>query len=154
LFDTFYVQVDRNGTTIPAKHFYDTGNYRICGLAPGEWGVAIYAVNTIPISAAEQGKHQVRVVLEGVAGEIVYVNFQATAGLQLPTAIPAATAMTAAADAAPPASDAAALPNPEDASTPVAATAGVDAEADATPPASDAAAPSPEDASTPVGSTP
>ncbi|MCG8350503.1 MAG: protein phosphatase 2C domain-containing protein [Chloroflexales bacterium] len=152
LFDTFYAQVDRNGTTVPAKHFYDTGNYRICGLAPGEWGVAIYAVNTVPISAAEQGKHQVRVVLEGAPGEIVYVNFQATVGLQQPTVTPTATVAAAAPS---PESDAAALPSAVDTSTLVAPTAGVDAEADATPPESDAAAlPSAVDTSTPVAPTP
>jgi hypothetical protein len=54
LFQSFYVQVDNRGRTIPAKHFYDTGNYRICGLGEGEWGIAVYAVNNKPTTPAEQ----------------------------------------------------------------------------------------------------
>src|SRR5262249_8549752 len=64
-YNTFYVQVDFHGATKPAQHFYDTGNYKICGLGAGQWGVAVYAVNNTPTSQAEQAGHQVLVNLSG-----------------------------------------------------------------------------------------
>jgi serine/threonine protein phosphatase PrpC len=89
LFQSFYVQVDQRGATIPAQHFYDTGNYRVCGLSAGEWGVAVYAANTIATTPSEQAKHQVRVGLTGQPGEIVYINFRATARISLPPSVTA-----------------------------------------------------------------
>jgi hypothetical protein len=90
-FNSFYVQVDNRGTTKPAKHFYDSGNYKICGLGAGEWGVAVYAVNNTPTSAAEQAGHQVRVNLSGQAGEVFYVDFRARTGFAPPTETPLPT---------------------------------------------------------------
>ena len=92
-FSSFYVQVDNRGTTKPAKHFYDTGNYRICGLGAGEWGVAVYAVNNTPTSGAEQAGHQVRVQLSGQPGEVFYVDFRASQGFAPPTEVPEPTAV-------------------------------------------------------------
>lgn len=91
LFQNFYVQVDNRGSTKPANHFYDSGNYRICGLAAGEWGVAVYAVNNKPTSGAEQGGHQVRLRLSGVAGEIFFVDFRAKQLIAIPTEVPSPT---------------------------------------------------------------
>jgi hypothetical protein len=91
LFQSFYVQVDNRGRTIPAKHFYDTGNYRICGLGEGEWGIAVYAVNNKPTTPAEQAGHQVRVRLSGQPGEIFYVDFTARQDLVVPTEVPTPT---------------------------------------------------------------
>ncbi|NJM05365.1 hypothetical protein HC891_02775 [Candidatus Gracilibacteria bacterium] len=59
-FQNFYVQVDKGGTTLPTQHFFDSGNYRICGLDAGTWGVAVYAVDTVATSLEEQAQHQVR----------------------------------------------------------------------------------------------
>lgn len=91
LFQNFYVQVDNRGATRAARHFYDTGNYRICGLGEGEWGVAVYAVNNQPTSGAEQSGHQVRVRLSGQPGEIFYVDFTARQDLVVPTVVPTPT---------------------------------------------------------------
>jgi hypothetical protein len=77
-FQSFYVQVDNRGRTIPAKST-DPTNYRICGLGAGEWGVAVYAVNNTPTSDNERVRHQVRVRLSGTPGEIFYVNFRGRA---------------------------------------------------------------------------
>src|SRR6266508_3383515 len=90
-FSSFYIQVDNRGTTKPAKHFYDSGNYKICGLGAGEWGVAVYAVNNTPTSAAEQTGHQVRVNLSGQPGEVFYVDFRARTGFAPPTETPLPT---------------------------------------------------------------
>ena len=90
-FSSFYIQVDNRGTTKPAKHFYDSGNYKICGLGAGEWGVAVYAVNNTPTSAAEQAGHQVRVNLSGQPGEVFYVDFRARTGFAPPTETPLPT---------------------------------------------------------------
>lgn len=87
-FSNFYVQVDNRGTTKPAKHFYDTGNYRICGLAAGEWGVAVYSVNNTSTSGAEQAGHQVITQLTGQAGQVIYVDFRAKQGFAPPTEVP------------------------------------------------------------------
>jgi hypothetical protein len=92
-FSSFYVQVDNRGATKPAKHFYDTGNYRICGLGQGEWGVAVYAVNNTPTSGAEQAGHQVRVPLSGQPGEVFFVDFRARQGFAPPTDTPEPTAV-------------------------------------------------------------
>ena len=92
-FSSFYVQADNRGTTKPAKHFYDTGNYKICGLGAGEWGVAVYAINNTPTSGAEQAGHQVRVQLSGQPGEVFFVDFRAKAGFTPPTAVPEPTAV-------------------------------------------------------------
>jgi len=92
-FNSFYVQVDNRGTTKPAKHFYDTGNYRICGLGAGEWGVAVYAVNNTSTSGAEQAGHQVRVRLSGQPGEVFYVDFRASQSFAPPTEAPEPTAV-------------------------------------------------------------
>jgi hypothetical protein len=92
-FRNFYVQVDNRGTTKPAKHFYDTGNYRVCGLGEGEWGVAVYAVNDAPTSGAEQAGHQVRVRLSGQPGEVFFVDFRAKQGFAPPTPVPEPTAV-------------------------------------------------------------
>jgi eukaryotic-like serine/threonine-protein kinase len=93
LFESFYVQVDNRGRTIPAKHFPDTGNYRICGLDAGEWGVAVYAVNNQPTSDAERVAHQVRVRATGTPGEIFYVNFTGSGEFRPPTSTPEPTAI-------------------------------------------------------------
>ena len=85
-FETFYVQVDNGGDTRPAKAFYDSGNYRICGLDAGNWGVAVYAYNGIATGGGEQGAHQVIVRASGTPGEIFYVNFKAT--IAAPTPVP------------------------------------------------------------------
>jgi hypothetical protein len=90
-FHTFYVQVDFHGSTKPAKHFYDTGNYKICGLGAGQWGVAVYAVNNTPTTPAEQAGHQVLVNLSGQPGEVVYVDFRARPGFAPPTETPEPT---------------------------------------------------------------
>jgi hypothetical protein len=90
-FGSFYVQVDNRGTTKPAKHFYDSGNYKICGLGAGEWGVAVYSVNNTSTSGAEQAGHQVRVQLSGQAGEVFFVDFRAKQGFAPPTEIPTPT---------------------------------------------------------------
>jgi serine/threonine protein kinase len=93
-FNSFYVQVDNRGTK-PAKHFYDSGNYKICGLGAGEWGVAVYAVNNTPTSPAEQAGHQVRVKLSGQPGEVFFVDFRAKQGFAPPTETPEPTAVPA-----------------------------------------------------------
>ncbi|HWQ11912.1 MAG TPA: serine/threonine protein kinase, partial [Roseiflexaceae bacterium] len=88
LFASFYVQVDRGGKTLPAKHFFDTGNYRICGLEAGEWGVAVYAYNDRSTSGAEQQAHQVILRLSGQPGEVFFVDFQANFVPDPPTPTP------------------------------------------------------------------
>src|SRR4029450_13070106 len=93
LFEIFYVQVDNKGKTIPAKHFLDTGNFRICGLGAGEWGVAVYAVNNQPTSDAERIAHQVRGRLTGTPGELFYVNFTGSSAFNPPTSTPEPTAI-------------------------------------------------------------
>jgi len=90
LFRKFYVQADKSGDTRPAKHFYDTGNYQLCGLEAGEWGVAVYAVNEQNTSGREQQAHQVRFRASGQTGEIFYIDFVANAPIAEPTAAPAA----------------------------------------------------------------
>jgi tetratricopeptide (TPR) repeat protein len=92
LFESFYVQVDNRGRTIAAKHLLDTGNYSVCGLGMGEWGVAVYAVNNQPTSDAERVAHQVRVRLTGTPGEIFYVNFTGSGEFKSPTSMPQPTA--------------------------------------------------------------
>src|SRR5262249_44888538 len=92
-FTSFYVQADKRGTTRPATHFYDTGNYQLCGLEAGEWGIAVYAVNDQPTTPSEQARHQVRVRLSGTPGEIFYVDFRGRPGLTLPTTTPTPTPM-------------------------------------------------------------
>jgi hypothetical protein len=101
LFAKFYVQVDRAGRTLPATHFYDTGNYRICGLEAGEWGVAVYAYNDIPTSGDEQRAHQVILRLSGQPGEIFYVDFQANFVPAAPTATPVPPTATPVPEASP-----------------------------------------------------
>jgi hypothetical protein len=88
LFANFYVQVDRGGRTLPARHFFDSGNYRLCGLEAGEWGVAVYAYNDTPTSGAEQQAHQAILRLSGQPGEIFYVDFQASFVPEKPTPTP------------------------------------------------------------------
>ena len=92
LFESFYVQVDNRGRTIAAKHLFDTGNYSVCGLGAGEWGVAVYAVNNQPTSDAERIAHQVRVRLTGTPGEVFYVNFTGSGEYKSPTSTPEPTA--------------------------------------------------------------
>jgi hypothetical protein len=86
-FQSFYVQVDNRGRTVPAPAA-DATNYRICGLGAGEWGVAVYAVNNTPTSDSERVRHQVRVRLSGTPGEIFYVNFRGRTEAAPPTQPP------------------------------------------------------------------
>ena len=89
LFGSFGVQVDRRGNTTPAEENFSSGTYGVCGLSAGEWGVSIFMAGGVDIPGSEQIAHQVRIQLTGTPGEIVYVNFVATADLAVPTATPA-----------------------------------------------------------------
>jgi hypothetical protein len=92
-FSRFFVQVDNRGTTKKAQHFFDTGNYKICGLGAGEWGVAVYEINGVPTDDAERRAHQVRVRLSGQPGELFLVDFRAKQGFAPPTDTPEPTAV-------------------------------------------------------------
>jgi len=81
-FSGFGLQIDNRGNPREPNKNNETGTYRLCGLAAGEWGVAIYAAGGVDIPGSEQAAHQVRVRLSGTPGEIFYINFRATPGFK------------------------------------------------------------------------
>jgi serine/threonine-protein kinase len=104
LFTHFFVQADQGGKTVQVEqYFYDSGNFKLCGLGAGEWGVAVYEYNKIPTSGQEQAAHQVRFRAAGTPGEIFYIKFvgkvdqpaapteAAPAATATPEAVPAST---------------------------------------------------------------
>lgn len=88
-FPAFGLQIDNRGTPREPTKNNQTGTYRLCGLSAGEWGIAIYAAGGVDVPGQEQRAHQVRVQLSGTPGEILYVNFRATA--EFPEVAPSAT---------------------------------------------------------------
>jgi serine/threonine-protein kinase len=91
LFTHFFVQADQGGKTVPVEqYFYDSGNFKLCGLGAGEWGVAVYEYNKIPTSGQEQAAHQVRFRAAGTPGEIFYIKFVGKVDLPAATATPEA----------------------------------------------------------------
>lgn len=87
LYSSFFVQASNGASTVEARSFPDSGNYRVCGLSAGRWGVAIYAINGVPLGS-ETAAHQARVTLSGTPGEVYYINFRAKADPPTPTLEP------------------------------------------------------------------
>jgi hypothetical protein len=90
LYNTFFVQASNGASTVEARSFPDSGNYRVCGLGAGRWGVAIYAIDGVPLGA-ETAAHQARVSLSGTPGEVYYINFRAKVDPPTPTVAASAT---------------------------------------------------------------
>jgi serine/threonine-protein kinase len=87
VFQSFDVQVSDGRETRRASTS-GAGEYSICGLGGGNWGVAVYAYDGFDVPSSEEAKHQVRLRASGAAGEVFYVHFVARAGIVEPTAVP------------------------------------------------------------------